>query len=194
MEERARSSALPLAFHGAKDHADEGLQSYKVFVNPSLSDVVATTTAEALAMGKFVLCAQHPSNAFFSTFRNCITYRTPDEFSAKLQYALSHTPAPMSPDELERLTWHGATDRFMDAVAIAPSQRVGWAERALDNVAAAAHNAVTGVEALRINAGAGANTLATPQRVTDYCPCADDVGGLFDNRTRASTVRAKKSA
>ena len=52
----------------------------------------------------------------------------------------------MSPGELERLTWFGATQRFVDAVEITRKERIGWAERAFDSLAASAHNAMTGVE------------------------------------------------
>jgi digalactosyldiacylglycerol synthase len=105
-----------MSFHGPTDHAGERLREYKVFVNPSQSEVLSTTTAEALAMGKYVVLERHPSNAFFEPFRNALYYETPSEFLLQLRYALATEPAPLSDEEQRTLSWEGATERFLDAV------------------------------------------------------------------------------
>lgn len=63
-----------------------------------MSEVLCTTVAEALAMGKWVVCARHPSNEFFLQFPNCLPFDTPEDFSACVSWALRHKPEELSPE------------------------------------------------------------------------------------------------
>ncbi|KAJ9693927.1 hypothetical protein PVL29_009755 [Vitis rotundifolia] len=110
----AKRLHLNLNFMKGRDHADDSLHGYKVFINPSVSDVLCTATAEALAMGKFVICADHPSNEFFRSFPNCLTYKTSDDFVAKVKEALANEPQPLTPEQRYNLSWEAATQRFME--------------------------------------------------------------------------------
>lgn len=89
--------------------------SYKLFLNPSTTDVVCTTTAEALAMGKIVVCANHPSNEFFKQFPNCRTYDNAKGFLETTRKALRDVPAPLTRHQQYELSWKAATDRFLKA-------------------------------------------------------------------------------
>ncbi|KAL3755553.1 hypothetical protein ACJRO7_002583 [Eucalyptus globulus] len=114
VQSAARRLNLNLNFLKGRDHADDSLHGYKVFINPSVSDVLCTATAEALAMGKFVVCADHPSNEFFRSFPNCLTYRTSEDFVAKVKEALANEPRPLTPEQRYNLSWEAATQRFLE--------------------------------------------------------------------------------
>ena len=53
-----RKEAIPAKFWGVQDHVDVSLDEY-IFLNMSTTEVLCTTSAEALAMGKFVILPKH---------------------------------------------------------------------------------------------------------------------------------------
>ena len=55
-----RRHPIPVRFLGVKDHAlIRDIPEHKIFLNLSTTEVLCTTTAEALAMGKFVIIPNH---------------------------------------------------------------------------------------------------------------------------------------
>mmetsp|Transcript_38835 Transcript_38835/g.97568 ORF Transcript_38835/g.97568 Transcript_38835/m.97568 type:complete len:899 (-) Transcript_38835:276-2972(-) len=193
---RSRSSqnGLSLKFHGPKDHLSPDIHEYKAFINPSTSDVVATTSAEALAMGKFVICCEHPSNQFFSQFQNCLIYRSPAEFSEKVRYAMAHEPKPLSEEEKYKLTWEAATERFLDIASLSAQERhPGIVGSALDALAYHTHNAFSGFEPMRVTAGAHPGTRDNPETVTSFVPAEAHSGGLLDRKAKPQPVAQPKA-
>jgi digalactosyldiacylglycerol synthase len=113
----AAASGAPLTMHPGIDHLSPTLRSYRVFLNPSTSDVVATTSAEALAMGRWLVVPLHPCNAFFAGFAGCLVYDSTAEFYAAMATALASPPPRLTPEEARALTWQAATERFLEVAA-----------------------------------------------------------------------------
>ena len=126
-EAKANKLGLKMTFHGPVDHASLG-SSHKIFINPSLSEVLCTTVAEALAMGKFVILPSHPSNDFFTQFPNCLPYSSKEEFVGNLYYALTHSPVPMTPELTYILSWEAAIARLVSAGSISVAEAEAWEE------------------------------------------------------------------
>jgi len=112
-----QTGKVPGQFHGRQDHANFCAE-YKVIVNPSVTEVLCTTTAEALAMGKFAIIPKHPSNDFFLQFPNCLAYENKVEFVTKLVHALTRDPEPLTEDLSYIFTWEAATERLIVNSAI----------------------------------------------------------------------------
>lgn len=124
VQEVAKKLEMTVRVHPARDHADGLFHDFKLFINPSTTDVVCTTTAEALAMGKIVVCADHCSNEFFKQFPNCWTYNNHKEFVELTLKALTEEPGQPTDAQRHDLSWEAATERFLKAVDLdKPSER-----------------------------------------------------------------------
>jgi digalactosyldiacylglycerol synthase len=121
---------IPARFLGRQDHAEIG-PHYNIFVNPSITEVLCTTTAEAVAMSKWVIVPRHASNEFFLQFPNCLQYNNKNEFVELLQYAMANPvhyvmgtgsdPTTVGQElHVDRsemyapLSWEAATQRLID--------------------------------------------------------------------------------
>ena len=122
-----RRRPIPATFPGRVDHAS--VKRHKIFINPSVTEVLCTTTAEALAMGKFAIIPYHPSNIWFRQFPNCLMYRNKWEFAASLKWALAHDPEPLTSELAHQFSWEAATERFIKAAAITRYEARKRAER-----------------------------------------------------------------
>eukprot|EP00566_Odontella_aurita_P001677 CAMPEP_0113546674 /NCGR_PEP_ID=MMETSP0015_2-20120614/11934_1 /TAXON_ID=2838 /ORGANISM="Odontella" /LENGTH=897 /DNA_ID=CAMNT_0000447149 /DNA_START=463 /DNA_END=3153 /DNA_ORIENTATION=- /assembly_acc=CAM_ASM_000160 len=118
---KSKKLGLDMPFHGPIDHVKLA-PSHKIFINPSVSEVLCTTVAEALAMGKFVIVPSHPSNDFFAQFPNCLTYANKEEFVGNLYYAFTHSPEPLSEEYSYALSWEAATERLEAAGSVSVAE------------------------------------------------------------------------
>jgi digalactosyldiacylglycerol synthase len=124
IQELAASHSVTLVMHGPSHVPWEDLRPFKTFVNCSRSEVLCTSTAEALAMGKFALIPRHPSNAFFEEHPNCLVYESPSEFSRLLMFAME---APLRPSPVAQVfSWEAATDRLLEVMKIKSSKPSGF--------------------------------------------------------------------
>ena len=110
----AQKKEVRLNFKGLSFSPTEDLKDYKIFLNTSRSEIICTTTVEAIAMGKFVLLPEDPTNQYFYRFRNCLAYSSPTDFIEKLEFALVSNPEkdPL----IEEFSWESAIDRLLDVI------------------------------------------------------------------------------
>lgn len=168
VQEAAKKLELAVSVQPGRDHSDPLFHDYKVFLNPSTTDVVCTTTAEALAMGKIVVCANHPSNEFFKQFPNCWTYDSSNGFVEATRRALAEEPEQLTDAHRHELSWESATERFLKVAELdqVPTRKLSTSpsknfmstsfnmKRNMEDASAYMHHVISGFEASRRMFGA----------------------------------------
>jgi len=122
-----RRNPIPARFLGSKDHVlIRDIAEHKIFLNMSITEVLCTTSAEALAMGKWVILPEHKSNDFFLQFPNCLHYKNLEECVGLMEYALAHDPKPLDDETRTKLSWEGANERLFESSTITKEEYQQW--------------------------------------------------------------------
>jgi len=123
LEREARRRGVSLVFHGARARLWADAARHKVFVNPSVSELYSTTTAEALAMGNAVVVPDHICYAPFKRFANCHCYADIGDLPGLVARVLAEPLRPPGP--VEDLSWDSVTSVLLGQVsAIAARERL----------------------------------------------------------------------
>lgn len=97
---RARAAGAPLNFLGPSSEPWSLIGPYSVFFNPSRSEVLCTTTAEALVAGRHVVLPECPANEPFRRYPNTHFFTNLDGAAAALKRAMATPTVP--PDAVRR--------------------------------------------------------------------------------------------
>lgn len=92
MESRAEALNAPVTFKGPSYSPWLDIEPYSVFFNPSLSEVLCTTTAEALVAGRHVVIPDCPANTPFYDLANVHVYQDERGIEDALKTALATVP------------------------------------------------------------------------------------------------------
>lgn len=104
IENTAQARRAPIHFLGPSAAPWEVVARYRVFFNPSLSEVLCSTTAEALVAGRHVVLPDCPANQPFYDLPNVFVYRNPDQAEQMLRQAMTTMPSPPTKAR-ERFGW-----------------------------------------------------------------------------------------
>lgn len=95
----AREAGARVRFMGPTASPWEVIKDYRVFFNPSLSEVLCSTTAEALVAGRHVVLPDCPANRPFLDLPNVHVYSTPEQAERALLCAIT---AEVQPPDMAR--------------------------------------------------------------------------------------------
>lgn len=103
----ARDQAAPVRFFGASSAPWTEIERHRVFLNPSVSEVLCTATADALVAGRHVVLGECAANEPFRPYPNAHFFTDLDGAVDAMRRAMTEPPEP--PDAVRRdFDWRNA--------------------------------------------------------------------------------------